>query len=132
MGNPHAVFLVPDVSAVPLEEVGPRVEGHPAFPNRTNAEFVQVLAPNRLRVRVWERGAGATLACGTGACAAHAAARTHGRAAERAALELPGGILTVTWPGPGAESVLRGPAVRVFDGTWPLGLLPPLRGERVK
>jgi len=116
MGNPHAVFLVPDVAAVPLEHVGPCVERHPAFPHRTNVEFVQTLAPDRLRVRVWERGAGATLACGTGACAAHAAARIAGVAAERAALELPGGTLTVFWSGPGHQSILTGPAVRVFDG----------------
>jgi diaminopimelate epimerase len=120
MGNPHAVFFVPDVDAVPLERVGPRVETHPAFPRRTNVEFVQVLSFNRLRVRVWERGAGATQACGTGACAAHVAARVHGLASERATLELPGGTLEVTWPGEGHQVRLTGPAVRVFDGRWPL------------
>ena len=121
MGNPHAAFLVTDVAAVPLEEVGPRVERHPAFPQRTNVEFVQALAPDRLRVRVWERGAGATLACGTGACAAHAAARVAGVAAERAALELPGGTLTVSWSGPGHQSILTGAAARVFDGAFLYG-----------
>jgi diaminopimelate epimerase len=120
MGNPHAVFFVPDVDAVPLELVGPRVETHPAFPHRTNVEFVQVLAPDRLRVRVWERAAGATQACGTGACAAHAAARVHGLALEYATLELPGGRLEVSWPGEGHQVQLTGPAVRVFDGRWPL------------
>ncbi len=120
MGNPHAVFFVPDVDTVPLEHVGPRVETHAAFPHRTNVEFVQVLARDRLRVRVWERGAGATQACGTGACAAHVAARVHGLASERATLELPGGLLEVTWPGDGNPVQLTGPAVRVFDGRWPL------------
>jgi diaminopimelate epimerase len=120
MGNPHAVFFVPDVDAVPLERVGPRVETHRAFPHHTNVEFVQALAPDRLRVRVWERGAGATQACGTGACAAHVAARLHGLAAERATLELPGGLLDLEWPGEGHQVRLTGPAVHVFDGAWPL------------
>jgi diaminopimelate epimerase len=118
MGNPHAVCFTADVAAVPLAAIGPRVERHPYFPARTNVEFVQVLAPDRLRVRVWERGAGITLACGTGACAALVAARLHGLAAERATLELPGGDLEVRWPGGNAEVVLGGPALRVFDGRW--------------
>jgi diaminopimelate epimerase len=121
MGNPHAVIFVGDVERVPLEELGPQVERHPHFPARTNVEFVQVLAPDRLRVRVWERGAGATLACGTGACAALVAARLNGYAGKRAALELPGGILDVSWagaPGDGQPVLLSGPAVRVFDGAW--------------
>ncbi|HET7768354.1 MAG TPA: diaminopimelate epimerase, partial [Chloroflexota bacterium] len=120
MGNPHAVFFVPDVDAVPLADVGPRVETHPLFPHHTNVEFVQALAPDRLRVRVWERGAGATQACGTGACAAHVAARLHGLATERATLALPGGLLDLEWPGEGHQVKLTGPAVHVFDGTWPL------------
>ncbi|MGI8422514.1 MAG: diaminopimelate epimerase [Chloroflexota bacterium] len=120
MGNPHAVFFVPDVSAVPLSDIGPRIEHHAAFPSRTNVEFVQVLTENRLRVRVWERGAGATLACGTGACAAHVAARVQGIVSERTTLELPGGELEVTWAGGESQAQLAGPAVRVFDGAWPL------------
>ena len=120
MGNPHAVFFVPDVDGVLLDRVGPLVETHAAFPHHTNVEFVQALAPDRLRVRVWERGAGATQACGTGACAAHVAARLHGLAAERATLELPGGLLEVTWPGEGHPVQLTGPATHVFDGVWPL------------
>jgi diaminopimelate epimerase len=123
MGNPHAVMVVDDVARVPLDELGPEVERHSYFPARTNAEFVQVLAPDRLRVRVWERGAGATLACGTGACAALVAARVNGLAGERAALELPGGTLEAHWsgtPGDGTQVLLSGPAVRVFDGAWPL------------
>ena len=121
MGNPHAVVVVDNVARVPLDELGREMERHPYFPARTNVEFVQVLAPDRLRVRVWERGAGATLACGTGACAALVAARVNGLAAERATLELPGGTLEVSWPGTpgdGQQVLLSGPAVRVFDGVW--------------
>jgi diaminopimelate epimerase len=118
MGNPHAVVFVPDTAAVPLEVVGPVLETHPAFPARTNVEFCQVIDRGRLRVRVWERGAGITLACGTGACAAVVAARLRGYVDERVAVELPGGELEVTWPdGP---VFLRGPAVHVFDGAIPL------------
>jgi diaminopimelate epimerase len=137
MGNPHAVFFVDDVASVPLDVLGPQIERHPLFPRRTNVEFVQVLAPDRLRVRVWERGAGITLACGTGACASMVAARLHGLIASRATLELPGGNLDVRWDGaadsvgtdgvhsanmstdgPLSEVILSGPATRVFDGVW--------------
>jgi diaminopimelate epimerase len=130
MGNPHAVVFVPDPAAVSLEVVGPLLETHPAFPARTNVELCQVLDRGRLRVRVWERGAGITLACGTGACAAVVAARLRGYVDEQVVVALPGGELEVTWPGapltdgapPGAPRavVLRGPAVRVFEGTFPL------------
>ncbi len=131
MGNPHAVVFVPDTAAVPLERHGPLLERHAAFPARTNVEFCQVLGSDRLRVRVWERGAGITLACGTGACAAVVAARLRGYVGGRVAVELPGGELEVTWAGwPGAGRpaadeapapvTLRGPAVRVFDGEWVL------------
>ena len=131
MGNPHAVIFVPAVDGVALEALGPQVEGHELFPRRTNVEFCQVVDRGRLRVRVWERGAGATLACGTGACAAMVAARLHGRVDERVVLELPGGELEVEWPGsraaPDAEVVLRGPAAHVFDGAWrrPVPRRPP-------
>jgi len=124
MGNPHAVFIVDDVEALPLEDAGPLVENHPHFPHRTNVEFVQRVAPGRLRVRVWERGAGATLACGTGACAAMVASHIHGLAGTSATLELPGGDLTVSWAGPGEQVILSGPTVRVFDGVWPLSETP--------
>jgi diaminopimelate epimerase len=119
MGNPHAVFFVDDVAKVPLARWGPAIEHHAAFPARTNAEFCQVLAPDRIRVRVWERGAGITLACGTGACAAMVAGRLHGRVAPRVTVELPGGELDITWSGDDEEVTLSGPAVRVFDGIWP-------------
>ena len=124
MGNPHAIFIVDDVAAIPLEDVGPLVENHPHFPHRTNVEFVQRVAPDRLRVRVWERGAGATLACGTGACAAMVAAHVHGLTGHYATVELPGGELTVSWAGPGEQVILSGPTVRVFDGVWPLVEMP--------
>jgi diaminopimelate epimerase len=136
MGNPHAVVFVPDVAGIALEAVGPALERHPAFPQRTNVEFCQVLSQDRLRVRVWERGAGITLACGTGACATVVAARLRGAVGPRVTVELPGGELEVAWPGaPGAPGmpaeagrldgrrslppvVLRGPVVHVFDGAW--------------
>ena len=135
MGNPHAVVFVPDAAAVPLEVVGPVLETHPAFPARTNVEFCQVIDPGRIRVRVWERGAGITLACGTGACAAAVAARLRGYVHDRVVVELPGGALTVVWPGdpvspagpPATVSTgalppvfLGGPAAHVFDGAVPL------------
>lgn len=130
MGNPHAVLFVPDTAAVPLERVGPRLEHHPAFPARANVEFCQVLGRDRLRVRVWERGAGVTLACGTGACAAMVAARLQGYVGGRVVVELPGGELEVTWAGEPrggplssrekAPVTLRGPAVHVFSGEWVL------------
>ena len=137
MGNPHAVVFVPDVDAVPLEAVGPLLERHPFFPARTNVEFCQVMARDRLRVRVWERGAGITLACGTGACAAMVAARLRGDVGQRVAVNLPGGELEVEWTGTmettdasaerdgrgrpdiaKAPVILRGPAEHVFDGEW--------------
>ena len=119
MGNPHAVaFLQQDVAEFPLHEVGPRVEVHPLFPNRVNFEIVNVLGRDRLRVRVWERGAGLTQACGTGACAAVVAARLHGRVDDEVVVELPGGVLTVRWPGQGSVT-LEGPIAEVFEGVWP-------------
>jgi diaminopimelate epimerase len=116
MGNPHAVLFVPDVEAIPLEALGPAVEHHPAFPARTNFEVVQVVDHRRLRVRVWERGAGLTLACGTGACAAMVAARLRDLVDEQVAVELPGGVLHVTWRGDTVR--LSGPVEHVFDGEW--------------
>jgi diaminopimelate epimerase len=126
MGNPHAVIFVPDVEAVPLERWGPALERHPWFPARTNVEFCQVVDRSRLRARIWERGAGATLACGSGVCAAAVAARLRGLAGERVVVEVPGGQLQVIWEGmarPVSEGplpvvMLRGPAEHVFDGHW--------------
>ena len=119
MGNPHAVmFLDQPVDEYPLTTIGPRVENHPAFPARVNFEVVNVIDLGRIRVRVWERGSGITLACGTGACAAVVAARLHGLVGDKVAVELPGGELEVSWPGFG-EVVLEGPVAHVFDGDWP-------------
>jgi len=118
MGNPHAVhFLDGPVDAYPLEEVGPLVEHHPLFPQRVNFEVAQVLADDRIEVRVWERGAGATLACGSGAAATIVAARLHGLVGERVDITLPGGTLAAEWDGRG-EVYLSGPAERVFAGEW--------------
>jgi diaminopimelate epimerase len=97
VGNPHAVFFVPDISAIDLEKVGPELEHAPLFPQRANIEFVQLLAPDLLRMRVWERGAGITQACGSGACATLVAAARRGLTARKADVVLDGGTLTVEW-----------------------------------
>jgi diaminopimelate epimerase len=115
MGNPHCVLFVDDVASFPVEQVGPKIEHHPAFPRRTNVEFVQVLSDSELKVRVWERGAGLTLACGTGACAALAVAARTGRTKRSALVHLPGGTLQVEWRSDG-HIAMTGPAVEVFRG----------------
>lgn len=116
MGNPHCIIFTPDVGTVDLARWGPAIERHPAFPQRVNVEFVQVLAPDRLKVRVWERGAGATLACGTGACAAAVAGVLTQASQTRVKVDLPGGELLITWEGPGQPVWMEGPAVEVFRG----------------
>ncbi len=119
MGNPHAVvFLEESVDDFPLTEVGPKVERHPIFPEGVNFEIVNVLDRTRIKVRVWERGSGITLACGTGACAAVVAARLHGLVDDEVTVELPGGELKINWPGDG-DVVMEGPVDRVFEGEWP-------------
>ncbi len=121
MGNPHAVAFVDSVEAVDLPRIGPLVEHHPAFPERVNFEICEVLAPGQLRMRVWERGAGITLACGSGAAATAAAAVTSGRVAPGTLTMLvDGGELSFEWDGGSAELVMTGPAVTVYDGVWPL------------
>jgi diaminopimelate epimerase len=118
MGNPHAVaFLEQPVDELPLEQIGPLVERHPLFPKRVNFEVVNVADRGHLKVRVWERGAGLTMACGTGACAAAVAARLHGYTDERMEVALPGGALALSWDGRG-EVLLEGPVVEVFQGEW--------------
>jgi len=115
MGNPHCVTFVADVASFPVGVVGPAIERHEAFPNRTNAEFVQVLCPGEIRMRVWERGAGETLACGTGACAAVVASALNGKTARRVLVHLAGGDLEIDW----AEDnrvYMTGPAEEVFEG----------------
>ena len=117
MGNPHAVLEVDDVDAAPVGEVGPKIEHHPRFPNRVNAGFVQVESRSRIRLRVWERGAGETLACGTGACAAVVAGIRLGRLDGRVDVQTRGGMLTIEWAGGAADPVLMtGPAMTVFEG----------------
>ena len=118
MGNPHAVqFMDGAVEDYPLTTIGPMVERHAAFPEGVNFEIVNVLARDRMRVRVWERGSGITLACGTGACAAMVAARLRGLVGDEVAVEMPGGELSIFWNG-GGEVVMEGPVERVFDGEW--------------
>ena len=119
MGNPHAVaFIDEPVDEVPLRDLGPLVEHHAIFPRRVNFEIVNVLDRARLRARVWERGSGLTQACGTGACAIAVAARLHGFTGDDVAVELPGGELSVSWPGDG-QVILEGPVEEVFQGRWP-------------
>ncbi|NGM44366.1 diaminopimelate epimerase [Rhodobacter sp. SGA-6-6] len=114
MGNPHCVFFVPEAEAVDLPSLGPKLEHDPLFPQRTNVEFVSLTGPDRLRMRVWERGAGITLACGSGACAAAVAAHLRGLTGRRVVLDLDGGRLEVDWREDGVW--LTGPVARVFDG----------------
>lgn len=118
MGNPHCITFVDDVAAIPLTEIGPQFEHHAAFPQRTNTEFIQVVARDYLKMRVWERGAGATLACGTGACASLVAGVLTGRSDRQAQLELPGGNLLIEWSETDNHIYMTGPALRVFAGTW--------------
>lgn len=117
MGNPHFVSIVPDVAHVDLAVVGPVLERHSAFPNRANIEFVQVLAPDRLRMRIWERGSGITLASGTGSSACLVAAATAGVAGRSATVVVDGGELLVQWP-PGGTVKVSGLAVEVFRTIW--------------
>jgi diaminopimelate epimerase len=116
MGNPHCITFVEDVSAVALETVGPQFEHNPAFPQRTNTEFIQVIRSEYVKMRVWERGAGVTLACGTGACAAVVAGVLVGKCARATAVELPGGILEIEWAEVSGRIYMTGPAQRVFTG----------------
>ena len=116
MGNPHVVIPVADVAAVDLDRLGAALEVHPAFPAKTNVHFVQALSPTHLVMRVWERGAGPTLACGTGACATLVACHSLGLAERRARLDLPGGPLEIAWDGDSGHLFMTGPAEAVFDG----------------
>ncbi|WKZ13847.1 MAG: diaminopimelate epimerase [Gammaproteobacteria bacterium] len=117
LGNPHAVLRVDDVDAAPVATLGPALERHERFPNRANIGFMQVLDAEHVRLRVFERGAGETRACGTGACAAAVVGRRAGWLAERVMVRLPGGELLVHWEGPGSPVWLSGEAVTVFEGT---------------
>jgi diaminopimelate epimerase len=116
IGNPHAVIRVPSVSEAPVDRLGPAIENHVRFPKRTNVGFMEVVAPDHIRLRVHERGAGETLACGTGACGAVAVGRRHGLLGEEVRVDLPGGQLIVQWKGPGEPIWLTGPAETSFEG----------------
>jgi len=118
MGNPHCVIFVDDVEGFPVERFGPAIERHQAFPRRTNVEFVQVVGPAELRMRVWERGAGETLACGTGAAASLVAAHLNGRSERKAVIHLRGGDLKVFWNPKDNHVFITGPAEEVFTGEW--------------
>lgn len=119
MGNPHAVIFLDEVDDLELPVIGPLFENHPVFPNRTNTEFVQVVDPTHLNMRVWERGSGETLACGTGACATVAAAVTAGLAQRHAVVHLLGGDLDIRWSEENGHIFMTGPAVTVFEGQLP-------------
>ncbi len=117
MGNPHCITFVDDVAAIDLEKIGSQFEHHPAFPQRINTEFIQVVRPDYLQMRVWERGAGITLACGTGACASLVAGVLNGRCDRAATVELPGGPLKIEWSAVDDRIYMTGPAQLVFTGS---------------
>lgn len=118
MGNPHLVTFVSGVDGLALDRLGPAFEFHPDLPERVNTEFVEIRDKRRLHMRVWERGSGETLACGTGACAAFAAAAATGKTEREVTMELRGGELDLRWE-EGGELFMTGPAVTVFEGEWP-------------
>ena len=120
-GNPHGViFMEESVEDFPLSHFGPLLETHPAFPRKANIEFVNVLERGKLRMRVWERGSGVTLACGTGACAALCAGVLLGRCDRRAHVQLDGGVLEISWDEESGHVLMSGPAAFVYEGNWPL------------
>jgi diaminopimelate epimerase len=116
MGNPHCVLFVPDAEGAPLAQLGPRIETLPFFPKRTNVEFAQVLDRDRIRMRVWERGVGVTLACGTGACATAVAAMRRGLAARKVEVMLDGGSLIIEWREEDGHVLMTGPTAMPFRG----------------
>lgn len=122
MGNPHAVFFDADhpSESLDINSLGPLIENHPRFPERTNVEFVSVESPSAIRVRVWERGAGITLACGTGACASAVATLATERASGTLKVQLPGGDLSIGWAGIESSVMMEGPAREVFTGEYEL------------
>jgi diaminopimelate epimerase len=116
MGNPHGVLLVDDVKTAPVAELGPLIERHTGFPARVNVGFMQIVSRNEINLRVFERGVGETLACGTGACGAVVAGRLRGLLDQKVKVNLPGGSLQIEWPGEGQPVIMTGPAVTVFHG----------------
>ena len=119
MGNPHALLVVDHVEAAPVAALGPALQRHPAFPDSVNVGFAHVEAPDRIRLRVYERGVGETLACGSGACAAAAILMRRGAVDRRIAVVLPGGELMIEWPRDDAPVTMAGPAAFVFEGEFP-------------
>ncbi len=117
MGNPHAVLRVNSTSRAEVEHLGPLIESHPDFPQRVNAGFMQVVSEHEIKLRVYERGVGETLACGTGACAAVAYGISRGWLRDSVTVALPGGKLCVSWAGEGQPVMMTGPTAVVFDGT---------------
>jgi diaminopimelate epimerase len=117
IGNPHAVQIVPDIGAAPVRTQGPQIETHARFPNRVNAGYLQVLDRHAIALRVWERGAGETLACGTGACAAVVAGIARGLLDSPVSVKTHGGTLTIAWAGGDNPVTMKGPAATVFEGT---------------
>lgn len=116
MGNPHAVIFVADIKNAPVESLGPEIEKHNLFPEKTNVEFVEVVSKTQLKMRVWERGAGVTLACGTGACASLVAAVLNGKTEDKITIELDGGTLEIEWNRNNKHVYKTGPADLVFEG----------------
>ena len=116
MGNPHLVIFVNDITKVDLSSIGPKLENHPLFPDRTNVEFAQVLEEGKIRMRVWERGSGVTRACGTGACATAVAAFLTGRAGRKSIIGMDGGTLTIEWDIATKHVFMTGEATKVFEG----------------
>ncbi len=116
MGNPHAILIVNDVQKASVAQLGPYIESHERFPNRTNVGFMEIVDSRHIRLRVYERGVGETLACGTGACAAVVAGHIQGLVDELVKVDLPGGRLIIGWQGDEAPVMMTGPAIRVFDG----------------
>ncbi|MCB9988891.1 MAG: diaminopimelate epimerase [Rhodospirillales bacterium] len=116
IGNPHCIFIVDNVETAPLEQIGPVMEKHPLFPERTNVELIQVLEPRKLRVRVWERGCGVTESCGTGACASLVAAVRKGLCRRNAEIILDGGSLSIEWRREDDHILMTGPIAYVFEG----------------
>jgi diaminopimelate epimerase len=120
MGNPHCIVFVDDVDEFAVTEYGPKIEHHPLFPLRTNVEFVQLIDREHIKVRVWERGAGVTLACGSGACASTVAAVLNHKTERRVEVQLPGGNLKIFWSPEDNHIHMCGPAEEVFEGTMQL------------
>lgn len=116
MGNPHLVTFVDDITTIDLPVIGPKIEKHPFFPDRTNVEFAEIIGKDKIRMRVWERGSGITQACGTGACATAVAAVLNNKAGRKCEIVMDGGAVTIEWDETTGHIMMTGPATKVFDG----------------